>query len=91
MGYWKMNCKYAPEKPTAKHCKKYNEGGKSNQKAETRGKLTGKGNYGCSYHCKYYQPKKKWFKCVFGKQSKENKKQKKLLNFIQTADCLHAA
>jgi hypothetical protein len=47
---WKMDCKFAPYKETAKHCKKANN---------TEKPKANKGYFGCAKHCRFYEPEKK--------------------------------
>lgn len=55
MSGWNINCKHSPSNPFAKHCKQQNQGKKSVEKAESRGRPVGKGNYKCARHCKYFE------------------------------------
>jgi len=54
---WNMGCEHAPNKETAIHCKKENEGKISASKAEYRGRAVGKGRFGCARHCRFFTPK----------------------------------
>lgn len=51
---WK-DCKYAPAKPYAKHCKKFNEGRITLKKMKDGKKVTGKGYYGCNGKCRFFE------------------------------------
>lgn len=57
MSSWNRNCKYAPTKEIAAHCKKENQGERSEKKASHRGRPVGKGNFGCARHCRFFSPK----------------------------------
>ena len=48
---WNMACKHAPANSLALHCRKQNEG----KKSDKSGRGVGKGYYGCASRCRFLE------------------------------------
>jgi len=55
---WNKGCIFAPDKPTAKHCKTTNTGKRyAGSPRRKESGVIGKGYYGCSTKCRMFKPK----------------------------------